>query len=477
MSDRPLCFVLMPFGTKKDPAGGPDIDFNRIYKSAIQPAIEDAGLEPIRADEERAGGIIHKAMFERLLLCDYAVADLTTANANVFYELGVRHAARPATTLAIFSNRHEPPFDVKLLRALPYALGDHNAFDTDQVGALRTSLAKRLAELREIALKDAIADSPIFQLLKDEYSPPDIARLKTDVFRDRVRLAEGVKRELAAARRGGEADVEAVERTLGSLDGAEVGVLIDLFLSYRAVRAWGKMVGLYERLSAAIRRVVMVREQLGFALNRLGRRDEAIEVLEAVITEKGPSSETLGILGRVYKDRWMEAARSGNEPLATGFLDRAIDTYLRGFDADLRDSYPGVNALLLLKIKGDERSTKLISQYLPVVKFAVSQRLRTAKADYWDHATLLELAILEGDEAAARKHLSDALAAVREPWELLTTAANLELLQGEWRYGRVGLTDVGDHTGSTRTDEAVPGAETPDLLEFARRALVARAAP
>ncbi|HEV2764226.1 MAG TPA: hypothetical protein VGV38_14680, partial [Pyrinomonadaceae bacterium] len=120
MSDRPLCFVLMPFGRKKDPSGGPDINFDRIYEDAVRPAIEDAGMEPIRADEERTGGIIHRAMFERLLLCDFAVADLTTANANVFYELGVRHAARPATTLAIFAGQQFLPFDVNYLRALPY---------------------------------------------------------------------------------------------------------------------------------------------------------------------------------------------------------------------------------------------------------------------------------------------------------------------------------------------------------------------
>src|SRR5215471_2217324 len=99
---RPLCYVLMPYGTKADPAGGEPIDFDRIYRQAIQPAIDAAGLEPLRGDDDRVGGIIHKAMFERLLLCEYAVADLTSANANVYYELGVRHAVRPATTVVIF---------------------------------------------------------------------------------------------------------------------------------------------------------------------------------------------------------------------------------------------------------------------------------------------------------------------------------------------------------------------------------------
>jgi hypothetical protein len=85
MSQRPLCFVIMPFGRKPDPAGGPAIDFDRIYRIALEPAIREVGMDPIRADEERTGGIIHKPMFERLLLCDFALADLTTANANVFY--------------------------------------------------------------------------------------------------------------------------------------------------------------------------------------------------------------------------------------------------------------------------------------------------------------------------------------------------------------------------------------------------------
>src|SRR5581483_6237048 len=93
----PLCFVLMPFGVKADGAGR-RIDFDSIYRDGIQPAVGDARMEPLRADEERDGGIVHKPMLERLVLCSFAVADLTLANANVFYELGVRHAVRPYTT-------------------------------------------------------------------------------------------------------------------------------------------------------------------------------------------------------------------------------------------------------------------------------------------------------------------------------------------------------------------------------------------
>ena len=92
---KPLCFVLMPFG-KKNISAGQTVDFDAIYSTLIQPAIAAAGMEPLRADEEAVGGMIHKPMYERLILCDFAVADLTGANANVFYELGLRHGVRGA---------------------------------------------------------------------------------------------------------------------------------------------------------------------------------------------------------------------------------------------------------------------------------------------------------------------------------------------------------------------------------------------
>lgn len=433
MVDRPLCFVLMPFGTKKDPSGGPDIDFDLIYEDAIRPGIEAAGMEPLRADEERTGGIIHRAMFERLLLCDFALADLTTANSNVFYELGVRHAARPSTTLAIFASHQKPPFDVNYLRALPYELAEGNRFGSREAGMLRSSLSRRLDQLRNVAREDAVADSPIFQLLED-YKAPDIARLKTDSFRERTRIAADLKRSLADARYSkDEAALAGIEDKLGSLDGVEVGVLVDLYLSYRAVQAWDKMIQLFERLPVALKRSVMVREQLAFALNRSKRRREAIEILEGVISEQGPSSETNGLIGRVYKDLWVEAIKNGNETLAAGYLDRAISAYVRGFEADWRDAYPGINAVTLLDIKGDDRSLKLKAELLPVVRFAVTQRLKSIRPDYWDHATMLELAVLEGNSEAAQQYLSDVIVAIREEWEPLTTANNLTLIRDSRR--------------------------------------------
>jgi tetratricopeptide (TPR) repeat protein len=385
-------------------------------------------MEPIRADEERVGGIIHKPMFERLLLCDFAIADLTTGNPNVYYELGVRHAARPMTTLAIFAEYQNPPFDLNLLRAMPYRLGEGNSFGPREAAELMSKLIRRLTDLRGLARSQGAVDSPLFQLLTD-YRAPDIALLKTDVFREREDQSAKIKARLARARELGDADsVERIESSLGEFDAVELGVLVDLFSTWRALSEWDRMILVYEKLPQPLKRSVMMREQYGFALNRANRRNEALKVLEAVVQEQGPSSETLGLIGRIYKDQWIQARSQTQLRMALGYLDKAISAYIAGFEADSRDAYPGVNAVTLLDIKGDEESLRQKDELLPVVKFAVERRLKNARLIYWDYATLLELAVLKNNEAEAFQHLSDALASVREPWEAATTANNLRLI-------------------------------------------------
>jgi len=425
-SARPLCFVLMPFGRKRDSAGN-EIDFDLIYAEVIAPAITSAGLDPLRADEERDGGFIHKPMFERLLLCPYAVADLTLANANVFYELGIRHAVRPHSTLLIYSpGAQRLPFDVAPLRAMPYAVNAVGRItEPDEV---RTGISARLEDAR-----DPATDSPLITLL-DGYEPPELSRLKTDVFRDRVRYAEGVKTALRQARGVGAEAVRAVRDDIDLRD-AEAGVLVDLLLSLRDVEAWEDIIELVERMPRAVAATVLVQEQYGMALNRAGRREHAAEVLQQVLARAGPSSETFGILGRVYKDQWRAAAEAGEALAATGYLDRAIDTYRQGFRADWRDAYPGINLATLLRLRN--AADPELAEILPVV--AYSTKRRSVAADYWDEATAIELAYLNGDYDGARAAAARALTGSDvEPWKRSTTANNLRL---HLNYGNVSDSD------------------------------------
>ncbi|WP_221392018.1 hypothetical protein [Dyadobacter sp. NIV53] len=89
------------------------IDFDKIYEELIKPAIIKAGMEPLIEREETTFGSIHKTMYEKIILCEFCIADLTNANPNAYYELGMRYAVRPFTTIPIIASSHFPlPFDI-----------------------------------------------------------------------------------------------------------------------------------------------------------------------------------------------------------------------------------------------------------------------------------------------------------------------------------------------------------------------------
>jgi hypothetical protein len=418
---RPLCFVLMPFGRKTD-AAGRVTDFDAVYQQIIAPAVSAVDLDPIRADEEKIGGAIHKPMFERLMLCNYAVADITGANPNVYYELGIRHAMRPRSTVILFAAGTILPFDIALLRGIPYQTNEQGV--PSNPAACVAAISKQLGAAKE----NPHDDSPLFQLL--DYMPrTEVDHTKTDTFRDRFNYSKQYKERLAQALQQGE---QAVKQTIAdpafkNLHDLETGVVVDMFLTLRDVKAYKEMIDLYQRMPEPLQRARIVREQYGFALNREGRAPEAIAVLKAVIEEFGPSSETNGLLGRVYKDQWEAAKKSGAGALQVrGLLKLAAETYLAGFQTDRRDAYPGVNAVTVMERM--DTPPPVQAEILPVVRFSAAQKAK-ANGDYWDFATLMELAVLARDENGAMEQAEVALAKAQFGWHLETTERNLRLIR------------------------------------------------
>jgi O-acetyl-ADP-ribose deacetylase (regulator of RNase III) len=116
------CFVIMPFGEKPDDDGEP-IDFDEIFEYVIRPPIEKMELECVRSDKIDAAGSIHRKMIRHVFEADVAVVDITTLNANVFYELGVRHALRPSVTVLIRKRGTQAPFNIQGLNVIEYDLG------------------------------------------------------------------------------------------------------------------------------------------------------------------------------------------------------------------------------------------------------------------------------------------------------------------------------------------------------------------
>ncbi len=414
---RPLCFVLMPFD-KRRATGERLIERDAVYRDIIAPAVHDAGLEALRADADMSAGVTHTSMFEQLILCEYAVVDVSSASADVCYQLGLRRALRPAGTALLYAATTASfACDAAAADALRYRLGDDGVpFEPEPV---RRALAERLR-----AARNRPASSPLVRIVDDF---PGIQRLKTDVFRDRVDYPEQQKAALASARQQGLQALRAVEASLGHIASADSAVVVDLLLSYRAVKGWQEMIDLVPKMSKPLAATVMVQEQLALALNRAQRSDEAERLLREILLARGPSSETYALLGRVYKDRWEASLAGSGSSRARGQLDSAIEAYLKGFNADIRDAYPGVNAATLMELRDppDPRRAELF----PVVTYAVKLRIAAGQPDYWDYATLVELAVLRRDRDDAVASADKALAAVREGWEPETTARNLRLIR------------------------------------------------
>jgi hypothetical protein len=432
---KPFCFVLMPFGRKTDPSGR-FTDFDRVYGEVIKPAIIKAGLEPIRADEERVGGTIHKPMYERLILCDYAVADVTGANPNVYYELGIRHAVRPRSTVILFSDGTLLPFDIALLRGLPYQI--------DSSGAPLRPLEDAAAVERRLAAarQDHGDDSPLFQLVEG-MPRHEISESKVSLFRERNEKAQALRADLAEARRAdgrrSQADRQAAvnaiasDPSLGPVSDMEPGLAVDIFLSFRDVEAFDRMLSFADEMAGPLASTRIVQEQRGFALGRLKRYDEAAQALKALIAAQGPSGETSGMLGRIYKDQW-QAAKIQGELSAGRYLKLAIEAYVAGFEADWRNPYPGVNAVTLMSMS--EKADPRLAELLPVVRYAALQRAR-ADGGYWDHATVMEVAAVAGDDEEAIEAAAAALACPGlQPWHIKSTLGNLmEIMAARARRG------------------------------------------
>lgn len=430
---RPLVFVAMPFGRKQDLSGTIEIDFDDIYTQCIVPAADEADVDIIRADEERMGGFIHAPMYERLLLAEIVIADLTLANPNVFYELGIRHAARPRATIMIFNEGGAAlPFDVRPLRAIPYRLGEDGRLSDTEMQKLKEILTRKLNEARE----DEVTDSPLFQLIPN-FPGIRLPHEVTESFRDRVKYIDAKRTEIDQARQSPDRDTGAkrlteIEENLSPFNSAPPELLVDLLLAYRDLQAWDNMIKLVERLPDAVKQHRTVQEQYGLALNRRngpGDRKEAIRVLERVIEIHGPNPETCGILGRVYKDMYTDASTAGSTFLAQGYLDEAIRWYREGYEVDPRDYYPGINAAILLLEKGDEKSLKDLNAYVPVLEFAVGRRGGLNSKDYWDIATSLHLAVLRQDWALATRAVQRFSALVSHAWIVDTTLADLRRME------------------------------------------------
>ena len=185
-ANKQRAFVIRPFGIKKDSAGG-TVDFDHVHAELIGPALKCAGLVGSTTGEIIEAGNIREDMFSLIIEADLIVCDITYHNANVFYELGIRHALRKKRTVLIKGSpvADSTPFDILTDRYVPYQVSEPAAACAALTAAIKATLAS-----------DRETDSPVFKMLPDlpEVDPAAIQAVPTDFGEDvaRARAAESI---------------------------------------------------------------------------------------------------------------------------------------------------------------------------------------------------------------------------------------------------------------------------------------------
>jgi tetratricopeptide (TPR) repeat protein len=446
-------FIVRPFSKK----GG--VDFDAIEDELIKPAMKAAKVSGGTTGLIARSGNIRVDMFEQLLLADLVIADVSVHNANVFYELGLRHALRHRPTIMIrFAqpktaakkksgmvrsrsgskndgpNPDDVPFDLRTDRYLEYDLKRPR----DSVAALTAAITD--------SLKAKNTDSPVYLLLP-ELRPPSTGKLRA--------VAEEFR--------------EAVDKAAEKGDFACLGLLAEEVDDVPWRQAARRLVGktFFEKKSWAGARIWLekVREEdpddveanllLGTVYQKLGDLAESSAALKRVLDQEelnaGQRAEKLSLVGSNYKTEWIaewQSLPAEARPTAAlrKFTKLAVDAYDEGFNEDQNHYYSGLNALSLRTLQIElikalpavwqsrfnsekealDEQTRLARQR-DALEGAVSQSLQAArkrdnarisrqkdKGDYWIDFSLADFGFLAGQKPSvvAQGYL-DALAVVQ----------------------------------------------------------------
>ena len=415
---KKVCFVVMPYGkraTGLTDSGVPkEVDFDRLWDEAYQPALQQLGYDPVRADMD-LGALIIKEMLERLVIAHVVAADISIPNGNVYYEIGVRHAAKEQGCVLLAAEWAKPLFDIDQMPRLVYPLAD-GAVGEDAATAVHNLIVEKLPAL-------VAGTSPVFQSVTGY---PDTEPEAGESFKGFVRQLSQFQgkaratRGAAPSKRAGKAR-SLVEEVLG-VGEVPPAVALELLYLLRDVVDWKETQAYIEKLPKQMQDLTIVQEQLALARSKAGDHDDAIAGLEALIQMAGGSSERYGLLGGRYK-KLMRIAES--EADRAHYLDKAIENYQLGTNLDLNDYYPSCNLARLYRTRGREGDEKLAQSAAAITLAAVHRSLRRDPSDEWIRPTLLGAAFDDGNVDEAKKLAAEIKRDGALPWKLTTTLDDL----------------------------------------------------
>ena len=433
------CFVVMGFGKKNDFETGRVLDLDQSYHNLIKPAVEAAGLKCIRADEIVHSGLIDVPMYEQLLKADVVVADVSTSNRNALYELGVRHALRPYTTVIIAEETmmKSPTFDLSHIVIRQYRhLGED--IGVSEAKRFTTALTAAIQEIMSTE-PELRGDSPVYKFI-ERLTPPSIS----PAVRAAMAAASSTEKVAGAATPAHSELMQRVDEAQKKGDWVKAKMLLEEIREMR--RAGTLETSADQQVENPEDPYVLQRLALATYKSKYPTPEEAFkaarDLLKLLEPQTSNDTETLGLWGSVHKRLW-ELTKE------TSYLDEAVRAYERGFYLR-NDHYNGINYAYLL----NERAAHPIGFAETVADFVQARRIRmevisicnewlesnprTAplppgskfpEKRYWVLATLAEAQIGLEDEALGQQRLEDAFAAAPEERMKQTTREQVTKLK------------------------------------------------
>ena len=394
MSLKEIAFVAMPFGKK--PTGltadkGPTmIDFDKLWDRAFYPALDKLGYMPIRADNQ-VGSVIIKDMLEMLVHADLVLADISIPNGNVYYEAGVRHAARENGCVLLTADWSRPLFDLKQITQLRYpSVGNRPTSGTyDKIASM---LVKGIPPLVQ-------STGPVFELTKAKSASSigsrQLKEISTAVF--------NFQTDLKTAKL--EAKSQNKDRLRSFLDEDYLNQLptyaiTELVEAVRDNLNWDELLGLLNRLPDKLLGEPFFLEQKAIGSGRKGKLNDAIALLEQIRDKYGETPERLGMIGSRYRELARTEKQKGRK---SQLLAKAIRNFKRGKALDLNDYYCSYKLLVTLLERnrpGDREEALECANHV----FAACNRIRELDlVDEWVEPSLLVHAFATGDVSSARE--------------------------------------------------------------------------
>ncbi|TWB94863.1 uncharacterized protein DUF4071 [Bradyrhizobium macuxiense] len=401
----PSCFMIMPYGRKPTQAdaklGPAEIDFNALWDRGYVPVIKELGYEPVRADQD-TGALIVGQMLERLYFADLVLADMTIPNGNVYYEVGIRHAAQKTGCVLLAADWSKQLFDVVQMRTVRYPLPEGNISD-DTAAGLRPRIKEGI-----VSLRDGL--SPMPQSIPGY--PEDVDPTKATTTKEQLAELAAFQTKVREVRAAPHTERMQRAQALIASEGtppATYPIALALLLLLRdsvdKTTDWNNVLDFAAGLPNKFKDVPEIQEIREFAAAYAGNNLQAIAALETLIRTAGPTPERLGLMGGRYKRLARAATLAVDKRQAQA---KAIEYYEQGMQIDLNAYYCSSNLPRLYRARARAGDEERAQTALRLTIAACERARRLQVGDEWTRQTLLAAAFDLGDPDKADE-LADAV--------------------------------------------------------------------